>query len=153
MDILGFVLPVGTAVAGWGGAVWLYRDKKIKEKTDHDDRLEIHRDDLTFELLQTARNEVAGARIEMTNLREEVKTLRMLEQHFFHFQQALDHLDAILYSETQAERVAAERAAKAFVKRMRRLIEAKGTLRNEVQTASSAVRLAEDKILPIGDTK
>lgn len=146
-DLLGVApFAIITAGLGWVGAAWAYRDKRRKEKHEQDDRLEIHRDDLTFELLQAARGEVLGARTEMKSLRDEVQTLRALEQHFFHFQQALDHLEAILFADTPALRSTAERAAKAFVKRMRRLNEAKGTLANEAQLAGSIVRLAEDKI-------
>jgi multidrug resistance efflux pump len=86
--------------------MWRYRDKKIEKRIEHDDRLEIHRDDLTFELLQTARAEVAGARVEMGELRDEVRTLRALEQHFYHFQQAIDHLDAVLYAPNAEARAA-----------------------------------------------
>jgi multidrug resistance efflux pump len=133
--------------------MWAHRDKIRKEKAEHGERLEIHRDDLTFELLKAARDEVAVARIEMESLRDEVQTLRALEQHFYHFQQALDHLDAVLYAETADERATAERAAKAFVNRMRRLNEAKGTVANEAQRASSAIRLAEGRISRVGDKK
>lgn len=152
MDILGTsAIAAATLVGGWIGAVWVYRDKIRKEKVEQGDRLEIHRDDLTFELLKTAREEVAGARIEMNALRDEVQTLRALEQHFFHFQQALDHLDAVLYAPTPEERKAAERAAKAFVTRMKRLHEARGTITNEVQRGQSAVHLAEGKIKRVGE--
>lgn len=133
-----------TTAGGWIGAMWLYRDRKVSEKNEHHDRLEMHRDDLTFELLQAARGEVNVAYTEMKGLREEVRTLRALEQHFFHFQQALDHLEAILFAETPAARSAAERSAKAFLKRMRRLDAAKGTLRNEAQLAESIIRVTQD---------
>lgn len=146
-DLLGVApFAIITAGLGWVGAAWAYRDKRRKEKTEQDDRLEIHRDDLTFELLQAARTEVSEAAVEMRTLRDEVRTLRALEQHFFHFQQALDHLEAILFADTPALRATAERAAKAFVKRMRRLNDAKGTLANEIQRVGGIVRLAEGRI-------
>lgn len=138
-----------TALVTWAGTAWKYRDSRIKEKAEQTDRIEMHRDDLTFDLLKAAREEIAGARIEMVTLRDEVKTLRALEQHFYHFQQALEHLEAVLYSGPE-KRIQNERAAKAFLQRMKRLQAAKGTIANESQRAASAVHLAEGKIEDIG---
>jgi len=135
-----------SAVIGWGGALWTRRERTKKEKVEAADRLEIHRDDLTFDLLQAARGEVSVAYAEMKDLREEVRTLRALEKHFYHFQQALDHLEAILFAPSPEAKEAAERNAKAFLNRMRRLNEAKGTIRNEVQTVASEIHVAEGKI-------
>lgn len=155
MDILGTgAFALVSAVVAWAGSAVKFRadqrkidgdreDARKKLEIEQGDRLEIHRDDLTFELLQAARSEVSGARLEMKELHDELRTLRSLEQHLYHFQQALDHLDAILHAPTQDERTAAERVAKAFLTRMRRLTEAKGTFRNEAQRADSAVHVAE----------
>lgn len=150
IDFLG-VAPFAVVTAGvtWFVGLHSYRDKKRREKLDHDDRLEIHRDDLTFELIQHARGEMSATFAEMKNLREEVKTLRALEQHFFHFQQSLDHLDAVLFATSVEARKAAERSAKAFLKRMRRLNEASGTARNEAQITDSFVRITDDGIEPM----
>lgn len=153
MEILGApAWAVISGLAAWAGTAWVYREKRTndiaaalekreKENAAAADRMEEHRDDLTFQLLQTARNEVGVAYTEMKDLREEVKTLRALELHFFHFQQALDHLEAILFASTPELKVAAERTAKAFLNRMRRLQEAKGTLRNEAQAAVSEIHM------------
>lgn len=136
-----------TAAVTWGTQVWIYRDKRVdtkkKETIDHADRLEIHRDELTFQLLQNARLEMASARIEVEDLRDEVRKLRSMENHFYHFQQSLDHLEALLFSKTENERLAAERNAQAFLTRMRRLNEAKGTLANEAQRAASGFTILE----------
>lgn len=147
MDILG-AAPVAiiTAGMGWIGSAWAYRDRRKDKQFEHAERMEIHQDGLTFELLQAARGEVSVAYTEMKTLREEVKSLRALEQHFFHFQQAIDHLEAILFADNAQARVQAERAGRAFIKRMRRLNDAKGTLRNEVQLQDSVVHLADGKI-------
>lgn len=134
---------VASAILTWSAQAYAYRGKKTKERHDQDDRLEIHRDELTFQLLEASRTEVAGARLEMDELRRETKQLRSLELHFFHFQQALDHLDAVLHAKDAGQRKLAERNAKAFLNRMRRMQDAKGTLRNEVQTVDSAVAMAE----------
>lgn len=130
-----------TGLISWVGAAKVYRDKKKKELQENTDRLEIHRDDLMFELLQNARAEVVVATEGMKALRKEVHSLRALEQHFFHFQQSLDHLEAILTAETLDLRRAAERNARAFLNRMRRLQEATGTIHNEMQTIISAENL------------
>ena len=141
-----------SAVVSWGVQAWIYRTKRadaaIAVKIEHGERLEIHRDELTFELLQNARLEMASARIEVEDLRDEVRKLRSMENHFFHFQQSLDHLEALLFSTTPEEKASAERNARAFLNRMRRLNEAKGTITNEVQRhASEAHLLGEDPVV------
>lgn len=138
-----------SAVVGWIMAGYTRAERLRREQHAQADRLSVHQDDLTFQLLTAARGEVTVAYEEMKTLRDEVKTLRELEQHFFHFQQALDHLEAILYADTPELKSVAERNAKAFLTRMRRLNEAKGTIRNEVQTAASGVRIAKDKVYPL----
>ena len=99
-------------------------------------QVEKQRDDLTFELLKQAHEEVQAAR-------QEVAELRPLQARLAHFEEALDHLHALLSSETDAEKQAAERRARAFLRRMRG-DEAKGELRNNLQTEISAERLKHD---------
>lgn len=135
-----------STILTWAGTVWVYRDKKKKESIEHDDRLEIHRDELTFQLLQNARLEMSSARIEVEDLRDEVRKLRSMENHFFHFQQSLDHLEALLFPGSKEERAQAERNARAFLTRMRRLNEAKGTLANEAQRAASEIQVLDRAI-------
>ena len=65
-----------------------------------------------------------------------------MEQHFYHFQQSLDHLEALLFADTPEAQAAAERNARAFLARMRRLNEAKGTIANEAQRATARVKAA-----------
>lgn len=145
----GVVAPVtvaSTAIVTWVTAAWNYRRQTQKNIVDRGERIEIHRDELTFELLQNARSEMAGARAEVDDLRSEVRKLRSMELHFYHFQQSLDHLEALLFSNTTELRVAAERNARAFLTRMRRLNEAKGTLANETQRAASEVKITERKV-------
>lgn len=137
-----------TAVSTWLAQLWLYgkqrQDRNSAAKIEHDTTLEMHRDELTFQLLQNARLEMASARIEVEDLREEVRKLRSMENHFYYFQQSLDHLEALLFPGSAEERVAAERNARAFLQRMRRLNDAKGTIANETQRAASAVHLLGD---------
>lgn len=130
----------------WIGQAWLYRERRQTAKDDQHSKLEIHRDELTFELLTSARAEMSAARVEVEDLRDEVRKLRAMEQHFYHFQQAMDHLEALLFPEDAAAREIAERNARAFINRMRRLNEAKGTVANETQRHSAAVHFAEKKI-------
>lgn len=138
-----------TAAVTWAANAWVYGAKRTEArkaaKHESDDRLIIHRDELTFELLQNARLEMASARIEVEDLRDEVRKLRSMENHFYHFQQSLDHLEALLFADTVETRAAAERNARAFLTRMRRLNEAKGTITNEVQRASSEINLLDRK--------
>jgi hypothetical protein len=141
-EILG-VAPwvIITALVSWFGTMYVYREKikreVKKEVNDSADRLEIHRDELTFQLLQNARTEMSSARVEVEDLRDEVRKLRSMENHFFHFQQSLDHLEALLLAKTSEDRAAAERNARAFLNRMKRLQEAKGTIANETQRLAS----------------
>ena len=145
-DILGVAPFVTvTTVVTWAATAWHHRTKIKRENQDRGDRLEIHRDELTFELLQSARNEMAAARVEVDDLRDEVRKLRAMERHFYHFQQSLDHLEALLFSNTTEARSTAERNARAFLTRMRRLNEAKGTLANEAQRADASLhKVAKD---------
>lgn len=136
-----------SAALSWATQAWLYRNKRADEKAttkiENNTALEIHRDELTFQLLQNARLEMASARIEVEDLRDEVRKLRSMENHFFHFQQSLDHLEALLFSDTPEAKVVAERNARAFLTRMRRLNEAKGVITNEVQRMTSEVSILD----------
>lgn len=131
------------AVISWFGSTYVYRAKQKKELNDQADRLEVHRDELTLQIIRTGREEITAARIEVDDLRDEVKKLRAMETHFYHFQQSLDHLEALLTASTPDERTAAERNARAFLNRMRRLSEIKGTIANEAQRAASEIHLLD----------
>lgn len=132
-----------TAIFAWFGSMYAHRVKAQKEREEQGDRLEVHRDDLTLQIIRTGREELAFARVEVEDLRSEVKKLRSMENHFFHFQQSLDHLEALLTATSEEERAVAERNARGFLNRMRRLQEAKGTITNEVQRASSEIALLD----------
>lgn len=123
-------------------AIGLYVDRRrLQVAAKANDRkadldLEVHRDGLTFQLLETARAELAILRVE-------VERLRPNEEHLHHFEMALQHIEALLLAESEAERMAAERGAKAFLNRMRRMQEARGTILNEAQRQESEVALSE----------
>lgn len=101
--------------------------------------IEKQRDGLTFSLLDAARSELAA-------LREQVEKLRPATTHLQHFEAALEHINALLSAKDPAERAAAERSARAFLKRMQRLAEARGTITNEIQRLDSSVTLAERRV-------
>ncbi|HWW56349.1 MAG TPA: hypothetical protein VN047_05605 [Sphingopyxis sp.] len=68
--------------------------------------------------------------------------MRAIEQHFYHFEQALEHLEAVLSSADDPDaRAVAEKNATAFLQRMRRLQQAKGNIQQEIQVVESANRL------------
>ncbi len=121
----------------WAGQAWVYRDKRKVQHVEASDRLEIHRDEFTLSLLQNARSEITMVRGEINELREERSTLLKLEQHVYHFQESLDHLERLLFAETPEDLAQAKRNATAFLKRMRRLQDAKGAVLNEAQIRSS----------------
>lgn len=143
-EILG-VAPwvIIAAIVSWYASMYAHRQRTKAKEIQHADRLEVHRDELTFQLLQNARQEMSSARVEVEDLRDEVRKLRSMENHFFHFQQSLDHLEALLFSDTSEARAAAERNARAFLNRMRRLNDAKGTIANEAQRAESRLTILD----------
>jgi hypothetical protein len=152
-DFLGLgVAPwvVITAVTTWIGQTGInalkFRVEQRDAELDHDVKLEMHRDELTFALLTNARSEMAAARIEISELRSEVSQLRGLEQHMYHFEQSLEHIEAMLVAKNDDERKASERAARAFLNRMKRGAEARGTIANELQRVDSAIAVAERKL-------
>lgn len=112
-----------TAFVTWLAAGWRHQSKARREAIERGDQLEMHRDGLTLDLIQNARDEMDLARKEAVHLREEVRNLRSMEDHFFRFQQALDHLEALLFPENDEARKIAERNARAFLTRMRKVKE------------------------------
>jgi hypothetical protein len=123
------------AIGGW------WRDRREAKRDDRsaDTRQEEHRDSLTFQLLTAAREEMTTLRSELTSIRAEAAQLRPLLVVGAHLEEALDHLHALLHAEGELELRAAERRARAFLKRMRPSI---GDLRNMKQASDSAQRLA-----------
>lgn len=146
-EILG-VAPwvIITALVTWLANTWLHREKRFEEKVNSHAQVEISRDDLTLQILQTARQEVSAAKLDIDDMRDEIRKLRMMEQHFYHFQQSLEHLEALLSAENDKELATAKRNARAFLNRIRALNEAKGTIANEAQRASSQVDIASETI-------
>lgn len=147
LDLLKIVAPsIVTAILAWFASEWTHNRDGKATKEAQEDRLEIHRDELTFELLENARAEMTILRTELEAMRKETNTLRKLERHIYHFQQSLDHLEAILAATTDDERSVAERNARAFLNRMRRLAEAEGNIANEVQRVQSEVSIRDQGI-------
>lgn len=143
-EILG-VAPwvIIAAIVSWFSSMYVNREKNREKEIDSNNTLVVHRDELTLQIIRAGREEISTARLEVEDLRDEVKKLRAMENHFYHFQQSLDHLEALLLAVTQEEREASERNARAFLNRMRRLQEAKGTVANEVQRAVSGNSIIE----------
>lgn len=142
-----------SAIVSWFASMYANRERAKKEAVAHSDRLEVHRDDLTLQIIRTGREELAFARIEVEDLRDEVRKLRSMENHFYHFQQSLDHLEALLTADTAEARASAERNAEAFLRRMRRLSEAKGTLANEAQRVASEIQILDRNTKPDEPTR
>ncbi len=104
--------------------------------------LETHRDELTIQLLTAARSECEALRLELE------RRGPVSEEHVRHFQTALNHIEAIVMAENPGERKTAERAALAFLNRMRRLADVRGTLMNEAQRLQSGIHLIDRDQLP-----
>lgn len=125
----GGVTLAGQMVTGW----WRSRGDRYKV----DAEIDAHRDNLTLELLKAARDEAAAARAETVSV------------HLVHLEEALDHIHALLNSDNDAERLAAEKRARAFLRRMRPEI---GDIRNQRQAHRSAQALAKrDGLIDPGD--
>jgi len=135
-----------TALVTWLANTWLHREQRFQEKVDSHAQVEISRDDLTLQILQAARHEVSAAKLDIDDMRDEIRKLRMMEQHFYHFQQSLEHLEALLSAENPKELQTAKRNARAFLTRMRALNQAKDTIANEAQRAASQVEMSSDEI-------
>ncbi len=138
VDLIPIVAISG--VGGWfGNAVlqWMRsRDTRHANTLSNEAKLEEHRDALTFDLLRAARTELA-------ELRNEVNRLKPLEAHLIHFDEALQHMEALLLADDDKALKTAKRNAKAFLNRIQRLQEATGTLRNEVQRLTSKINVIE----------
>lgn len=140
---LSTVIPftVVASVVTWVAQAYVYRDKRKIQVAEQSDKLEIHRDEFTLELLKNARSEITMVRGEINELREERSTLLKIEQHVYYFQESLDHLERLLFADTPEDLQQARRNAGAFLRRMKRLQEAKGTMLNEMQLRASGEAL------------
>lgn len=131
---------------GGGGGVLIAQHAfgwlKARGRTNAD--VDMHRDGLTIDMLQLAREEMAAMRLELAATKTEANDLRGLQAHLAHFEEALDHIHALLNASGAAEKRAAERRARAFHNRMRRLSDARGAIINEVQRARAIERQPED---------
>lgn len=146
------ILGVGIGAIGTGALTWIWRlyvhrDARREREETKAVEVEKHRDDLTLQLLSAAKDEVAQARQEAKDERERRNALQAIEEHFYHFEQALNHLEAVLTATDADTRAVAEKNAKAFLIRMRRLQQAKGNIQQEIQVVESANRIErKDKL-------
>lgn len=126
----GGVTIVGQMAAGW----WKSRGEKYRVDRTVDAELESERGKLMLDLLKAARDDATAVRQETASI------------HAVHLEEALDHLHALLNADCDIERKAAEKRAKAFLRRMRPEI---GDIRNQRQKARSAHELAKrDGLVP-----
>jgi len=139
------LVTVLIAAAGGGGGTWLTQStvawfKGRAERAAHQDNIEVtreqHQDSFLIELIATARQELVAARIEAAEMRS-------LQLRLTHFEEALDHIQALIDAIDVAERLAAERRARQFLVRMKRLADAKGAVINEIQVQESKDYLAD----------
>lgn len=148
MADLATIIPTALGAGGltWAGQAalsWLNgRGEQGKARIAVEAELEKHRDSLTFEVLNAANAQLAALHTQLAAANAELVGLRPMEAHFYHLQQALDHIEALRAADPN-DLPQVSRAALAFVKRMRRLTDAQGDLRNEAQAMLSGMSLAE----------
>ncbi len=123
---------------------WMKKDEAASKQLDANVQIAHHRDQFVIELLATARTEAAAARQEATAAYDQVARFREIEIRLGHFDEALDHISRLLAAEGTEERKAATRMAKAFMTRMHRLQEARGTMANEAQIERSKAALPNE---------
>jgi hypothetical protein len=141
--LAGVPWAVAASAVTWAWQLYVHRDARRERREEKAAEVDKHRDQLAIELLSAARAERQEAREELDDVRRENRALQSLEQHFYHFEQALDHLEAILTAGEESARAVAERNATAFLARMRRLQRAKGNIQQEIQVVESAKRVGE----------
>lgn len=134
-ELIAGLFGSGGVLIAQHGFGWL----KARARTNAD--VDKHRDTLTIQMLTVAREEMAAVRLELAAAREEADELRALHARLAHFEEALDHIHALLNAEGAEEERAAERRATAFLNRMRRLADARGAIINEMQRMDSGARL------------
>jgi hypothetical protein len=87
-----------------------------------------HRDGLTVQMLEMARDELRTAwaeiallRTEMRNRDDEIERLRRIEIRFKAYEEALSHIEALVMAEITGDREAAEHAARIYLAKMEAL--------------------------------
>jgi hypothetical protein len=80
---------------------------------------------------------LVACRAELAAARMEAAELHVLQGRLAHFEEALDHIESLMGAKGTDERRAAERRARQFLTRMRRVAEAYGAARNEMQIEES----------------
>lgn len=106
-----------SVVAGFMGNVliqWMRSgDRRHEAGRKFDLQLAEHRDKLMFDVLGAAREEIAAAR-------KEASELRPLVIHLNHFDEALSHIESLINAQTEDENERARQAASDFLQRMNR---------------------------------
>lgn len=134
------LLEVGLTLAtGGAGAVALYvaqlalqwRKQAVDEETAKESagfEIKKHRDGLTVQMLEMAREELRTAWAEVSALRtemraqgEEIERLRRIEIRFKAYEEALIHIEALVMAEITGDREAAEHAARIYLAKMEAL--------------------------------
>lgn len=110
-------IPIALLAAGATQAanvlVGWFKSRAAIRKVDGDVgiRIEEHRDNLTFQLLRAAKDEVAAARAE-------VAMFRPLAKHLAHFEEAITLIERLVSSVEENELAIARAAALKFLGRM-----------------------------------
>jgi hypothetical protein len=127
---------------------------KEQEKARSSTGLEIkkHRDGLMLDLLEQARAELAVARTEIKELRGELEIrddqldrVRRIEWRLEYYDEAIDHIEALLSAEIEGGREAKEHAARLFMARHEAMKLRAGELAQKEQQHRAARKLIEKR--------
>jgi hypothetical protein len=139
-SILAILVTVATS--GWLGSVlveWLKgRSTRAAALSTAALGREGQLDDLTKDLIQTARSTIA-------ELRSELAILRPLQTHLLHFEESISHLEAIVFAKDEEAVSIARAGAAAFLDRIKRARQAIGTIRQEAQVLKAEAAITRNR--------
>lgn len=132
---------VGGAVAWVGNLLWqrrVHSDELGEKKQSREERLVDHTNSLAIELLKLAQADAASLRSQISDLSRGDEVIAWQAANF---EEALQHVEALLYSKQSGDQEAAEHGAKLFMARVAIFRQAKGVAANREQAGRASRKL------------
>lgn len=136
-------LGVGGTVTWLGNLLWqrrVHSDEIAEKKQARDERLVDHANSLAIELLKIAKSEAASLRQQISDLQ---RGDDLLAHRAAHFEEALQHVEALLGIGVHGDREAVEHSARLFLGRMVVHRQITGTVANREQVQRAAQKQIE----------